>query len=225
MLQLEDLQFYDKYNAKLDQQDSCLRKKVQQLTITFKNQKNRKKLQVIPVTRSTNTLCPVQIWAKIVRRLWSYVNMNEHTDIILVKIPQRAETFIVSKENVEGKLKAAVLTVGEDKLGIKVRDTGCHSIRATFATILQLSNEKETKIQHHGRWQSDCFETYMRRNVANDNNAISKSLPSKEGFFFTFQLKASDTQRSTMVPSEGPRRAKSNQVAKAATFRLGPLFT
>ena len=57
LLQLEDLQFYDSANNRLDQQDLMLQRKAHTLTITFKNQKNRKKLQVIPVTKSTNKLC------------------------------------------------------------------------------------------------------------------------------------------------------------------------
>ena len=156
-----------------------LQRKAHTLTITFKNQKNRKKLQVIPVTKSANKLCPVKIWAKIVRRLWSYVDTNMQMDVNIVRVPNRTETFIVTKGNVETKLKSAILAMGEDRWGVRATDTGCHSIRATFATILQLSDEKETKIQQHDRWQSDCFKTYMCRNVSNDNDTISASLLSR----------------------------------------------
>ena len=102
-----------------------------------------------------------------------------HTDVNIVRVPNSTETFIITKGNVETKLKSAVLAIGEDRLGVRATDTGCHSIRATFATILQLSDEKETKIQQHGRWQSDCFKTYMRRNVSNDKDTISTPLSSR----------------------------------------------
>ena len=176
-----------------------LQRKAHTLTITFKNQKNRKKLHVIPVKKSANKLSPVMIWAKIFKRLWSYANTNMQMDVNVVRVPNRTETFIVTKGNVERKLKSAVLAMGEKRLGVRATDTGCHSIRATFATILQLSDEKETKIQQHGQWQSDCFKTYMRRNVSNDKDTM------KDRNFFTFQLKASNPQSSTMVPAEGPR--------------------
>ena len=225
LLQLEDLHFYDVENKQLDQQDKFLHRTAHTLTITFKNQKNRKKQQVIPITKSNNKLCPVKIWAQIVKRLWSYVDTTMQTDVNVVRIPRCAETFVVTKRNVETKLKSAVLALGEDSLGVKAIDTGCHSIRATFATILQLSAEKETKIQQHGRWQSDCYKTYMRRNVSKGGDTISTSLSSTTGNFFTFQAKAQHSQRSTMVPAEGPRRARSNPKVKTPRFKLGPLFT
>ena len=225
LLQLEDLQFYDIANNRLDQQDRFLHTKAHTLTITFKNQKNRKKQQVIPITRSVNKLCPVRIWATIVKRLWSYVDTTMQTDVNVVKVPTRTDTFIVTKNNVESKLKSAVLALSEDRLGVKVADTGCHSIRATFATILQLSEEKETKIQQHGRWQSDCYKTYMRRNVSNERDTISTSLSSQTGNFFMFQAKAQNPQRRTMVPAKGQRRARLNPAARPPRFKLGPLFT
>ena len=163
-----------------------MQKTAHTLTITFKNQKNRKKQQIIPITKSANTLCLVKIWAKIVKRLWSYVDTNNQTDVNVVKVPNCTDTFIATKSNVETKLKSVVLALGEDSLGLKAVETGCHSIRATFATILQLSEEKETKIQQHGRWQSDCYKTYMGRNVSTTRDTISTSLSSINGNFFTF---------------------------------------
>ena len=73
------------------------------------------------------------------------------SDFNVVKVPNCTDTFIVTKSNVETKLISAVLALGEVNLGVKATDTWCHSIRATFATILQLSEEKETKVQQHGR--------------------------------------------------------------------------
>ena len=225
LLQLKDLHFYDENNKLLDQTDKSLGSTAHTMTITFQNQKNRHQLQVVPINRSDNTLCPIQIWARIVTRLWSYVNTSIHTAVNTVKINGRAGTFVVTKSDVENRLRTIVRFLGETKLGIKITDVGCHSIRATFATILQLTTEKETTIQHGGRWKSDCYKSYMRKDITNGDNTISANLSNPNtGNFFTFQSSASTTQRSTMGLREDPRRASSQSSGKPKRCKLGPLF-
>ena len=81
--------------------------------------------------------------------------------------------------------------MGESKLGISVSEVGCHSIRATFATILQFSDEKEIKLKKKGRWKSDAYKGYVRSNVTNTTDTVGKSLSNPAfGNFFTFQRQA-----------------------------------
>ena len=110
------------------------------------------------------------------------------TEVNKVKIAGKTVTFIVTKSDVETRLRTMVQFIGEAKLGIRVKEVGCHSIQATFATILQLTSEKETNIQQGGQWKSNCYKSYMRNNILNGNNTISTNLSNpKKGNFFTFQ--------------------------------------
>ena len=195
------------------------------MTITFQNQKTRHQLQAVPIAKSKNKLCSIRIWARIVKRLWSYVDTSMETEVNKVKIAGKAGTFIVTKSDVEKRLRTIVHFIGETKLGINVKEVGCHSIRAAFATILQLTAEKETTIQHGWRLKSDCYKSYMRNNISNRHNTISTNLSSSSrGYFFTFQSSASKTQRSTMGLQETLCRASSQSSNKPKRCKLGPLF-
>ena len=144
------------------------------------------------MTKSGNKLCPVRTWAAIVKRLWSHKNTTMKTDVNIVHIPSRTGYFCVKKEHVETRLKNSVSVIGESHLGIKTNEVGCHSsIRATFATILQFSSEKETKLKNKGRWRSDAYKGYVRSNVTNNTDTIGKYLSDpKNRNFFTFQRHA-----------------------------------
>ena len=133
-----------------------------------------------------------------------------------VKIAGKAGTFIVTKLDLETRLRTVVHFISETKLGIHVKEVGCHFIRATFATIFQLTAEKETNIQHHGgHWKSDYYKSYMRNNISHRHNTISMNLSnSSKGNFFTFQSSASTTLRSTMGHQETLRRASTQSSSK-----------
>ena len=199
LLQLEDLHFYNANKELLDQQDQRLEGHAHTMTIMFQNQKNRHQMQVIPVSKLKNKSCPIKIWSKIVKRMWSYIDTSHKTTISTVKITRRPGTFVRTKLDIETRLKTIIKFIGETKLGIKVNCMGCHSIRATLATILQLTEEKETNIQQGGLWRSHCYKGYMRNNILNGDNMISTNISNKTtGNFFTFQTTASTTQNSTM---------------------------
>ena len=62
-------------------------------------------------------------------------------------------------------LRDAVGTIGEVKLGIKKEDVGTHSIRLGVAMAMYLGECPVFMIMLIGRWSSDAFLRYIRKQV------------------------------------------------------------
>lgn len=116
-------------------------------------------------------LCPVRQWAAIVRRILKYPGANEDTPVSAVWRNDRIE-HITSKEMINA-LQAAVVSVGEDKLGFKKTDIGTHSIRSGAAMAMYLGECPVYVIMMIGRWSSDAFLRYIRKQVEQFSHNVS----------------------------------------------------
>lgn len=98
------------------------------VSITFEWQKKDERDDTVTqLTTGDPLICPRQ-WATLVSRIRSYPGATDDTPVSAVWRNGRIE-HITSKEFVEA-LRAAVVAIGEDKLGFKKEDIGCHSIRS-----------------------------------------------------------------------------------------------
>ena len=78
--------------------------------------------------------------------------------------------------------------MGQDKLGIPEELVGCHSIRVTFATLMNINGASDTQIMLRGRWKSDSFRRYIRENVKQFGSTISRNVSKlTTGNFFTIR--------------------------------------
>ena len=68
----------------------------------------------------------------------------------------------VTSTMVTQELKKAVVKVGSDSLGISVKEVGTHSIRTSFAMLMQLNGANDSTIKIKGRWKSDAFMKNIR---------------------------------------------------------------
>jgi hypothetical protein len=141
------------------------RTKADTVKITFQTQKNGVKMQ--PILRSrgkeSDILCPVRIWANIVDRILSYKNTSEKSQVNTVEIKNRLH--YINSDTVRKRIRTAVELFGEKRLGFTASDVGTHSIRTSFATMLNLEKEDPLTIQAQGRWKSAAFMDYIRRDV------------------------------------------------------------
>lgn len=68
-------------------------------------------------------------------------------------------------------------------LGFTGKDVGTHSIRSSFAMALYLSKRAISTIMLLGRWCSDAFLLYVRRQVQEFSAGVSADMVSQETFF------------------------------------------
>ncbi len=145
------------------------------VSITFARQKKDERMDTVTQIASGDALlCPVRSWAAIVHRIWSYEGASEDTPVSAVWRNGRIEhitsySFVVA-------LDAAVGAVGYEKLGIKKGEIGTHSLRSGAAMAMYLGEVPVYTIMMLGRWSSDAFLRYIRKQVEQFSHNVSKRM-------------------------------------------------
>jgi hypothetical protein len=161
LLTVNDVKFYDEDRNKMKSN----RKNAAYVKITFRNQKNSKKMESqIRLRSSTNSkLCLVRIWASVIDRILSYDNTSGKTKVNTV-IVDGLKTSIRSS-TVQLHVKTTVTIIGKDALKVKASEIGTHTLRTSFPTMLWLNKTDPKEIMILGRWLSNAFMKYIRRTV------------------------------------------------------------
>ena len=194
------------------------------VAITFEFQKKEERNDIVTnVFSGDTTICPARAWAAIVRRIWSYPGATQDTKVSAVWRNDRIE-YVKSAEMINA-LRAAVVAVGEDRLGFKKEDIGTHSIRSGAAMSMMLSECPVYVIMMIGRWSSDAFLTYIRKQVKQFSNNVSRRMLRYEMFHHVanYESRASrlDPRQRNHTDNAQTRR---NIVGRAARTRL-PAFS
>ena len=186
-LKIKNIRFF-KNNEELVDKRSPLLRYADTVSITFEFQKNRQKNMTVSQPRSGKEICPVIIWAKIVQRILQYKGSSEHTSVNAIFIGGKLR-YVTSGE----MLKQIKHTVDNmTGLGFTGDDVGTHSIRASLAMALYLSKRAISTIMLLGRWSSDAFLLYVRRQVQEFSAGVSADMVSNESFFTIPNLDIAD---------------------------------
>ena len=119
-------------------------------------------------------LCPCRQFAALVKRIRSYPGATDDTPISAVWRNERIE-HVTSVEMVAA-LRDAVVAIGEDVLGFKKEQVGTHSIRSGAAMAMYLGECPVYTIMLIGRWSSDAFLRYIRKQVEQFSHNVSKRM-------------------------------------------------
>ena len=161
-LRIPNLRFYKKGRI-LKHSDPCLAL-TDTITITFEEQKNGEYHESVTMHRSRDTvLCPVRAWASIARRVLSYPDCNENSPVNTIFVEGKIAT--ISSATVRVKLRSEAKKVGVDRLGFEPEDIETHSIRSGAAMTMYLAGVPTFTIMMIGRWSSDAFLRYIRKQV------------------------------------------------------------
>eukprot|EP00984_Skeletonema_dohrnii_P016767 scaffold7500_cov75-Skeletonema_dohrnii-CCMP3373.AAC.3 len=145
------------------------------VSVTFVWQKSDEKDETVNQYATLDPLlCPVRQWAAVVRRIRSYPGSNDDTRVSAIWRFVRME-HITSKEMISA-LEDAVAAIGYDKLGIQKGDIGTHSIRSGAAMAMFLGECPVYVIMMIGRWSSDAFLRYIRRQVEQFSQNVSSRM-------------------------------------------------
>ena len=187
-LKIRNIRFF-KNNVEIRDNTSALILFAETVSITFEFQKNKLKNITVTQPRSGKKICPVIIWAKIVRRVLSYkgTTLNTYVNTVLVG---KTTHFVKASEMYEQILNTVDNMTG---LGFTGADVGNHSIRSALAMALYLSKRLISTIMLLGRWSSDAFLLYIRRQVQEFSAGVSADMVSQESFFTIPDLDEHDT--------------------------------
>ena len=89
-------------------------------------------------------------------------------------------------------LRTAVFDIGEKKLVIKQEEIGTHSLRSGAAMAMHLAEVPVYTIMIMGRWSSDAFLRYIRKQVAQFSQNIAKRMYTTTSFIHVPALESVD---------------------------------
>ena len=152
------------------------------ITITFESQKNTNTFESITMHRSQDpTLCPVKAWAAIARRILSYPGTTLNTPVNTIL--HRGQLCAIKSSTILLKLRHATSIIGQRRLGFTAKDVGTHSIRSGAAMAMYLDNVPIFTIMLIGRWHSDAFLRYIRKQVEQFSHNVSNRMLTHNDWF------------------------------------------
>jgi hypothetical protein len=197
-IDLDGLIFRTTSNVIIEHSDPGLLALAEYVTVTFVNQKNGRKMDSRTQRRTKDrTLCPVIRYATQVRR-------------ILRTIPTATGTTKVNTIALNGKLGLITNTYilnllrntcysfgGKKTFGFEPNEIGNKSIRSGAAMALFINDISTAKIMILGRWSSDAFLVYIRPQVLEWTNNMSREMIAVDSFF--------DVQMNHHTTTDDPR--------------------
>jgi hypothetical protein len=153
------------------------------VSITFEHQKRDIKHDTITHHRSHDPLlCPVKIWSKIIKRLHSYSSSTPTTTVNTYKMPE-GKLHLFTGPEILARLRLAAASIGQDELGFSPSQIGLHSARSGAAMAMYLAGVPIFTIMLLGRWSSDAFMRYIRKQVSEFSAGVSSKMTQNEAFF------------------------------------------
>ena len=133
---------------------------VEFMLVKYCTQKNREKDETVMNRWNGLDLDPVVIWMRIIRRLVK--NRVPTTYINTVYVRGTDKSFRVTSTMVINMSRNTVTIMGSARLGIPIKSIGTHSIRTSFAMMLNLNKKPDSLIMKQGCWKSASFLKYIR---------------------------------------------------------------
>ena len=151
------------------------------VSITFEDQKNRIKNETINLHNSKDPLlCPVKSWATTVKRIWSYENTTKNTPVNDFRL--NGKKYQITNYMIIKALRATVDSMQDADLGFTSREVGTHSLQSGGAMALCLAKVEVYSITIIGRWKSDAFMKYIRKQIQQFTTDISNRMIEMEHF-------------------------------------------
>ena len=173
------------------------------ISITFEFQKNNQKDETVIMHANGKELCPVQAWAKITHRILQYPGATIDLPVNTMLIKSQL-TLLTSKE-VISHIRATVEVLGMERMGFGPKEVGIHSIRSSFAMFLYTQFVRTDKIMLQGRWKSDAFLVYIRKQVSEFSKGLSDLMIHMNNEYFTIPEPHRENSRDIVTNQDDPR--------------------
>ncbi len=151
------------------------------VAVTFEMQENDMKHEtVIQGWTDKPVLCPIKSWARLTNRIWKYPGITEDTSVCTVWNHARREQ--IKSRQVITSLRSACATIGSTCLGFDPIEIGAHSLRLGSAMEMYLAGVPVYTIMLIGRWLSDAFLHYIRKQVKQFSQDVAKKMLTHRSF-------------------------------------------
>jgi len=146
------------------------------------------------------TLCPVILWASIVRRILSYPSTDKNTPVNTIFTNSKLST--ISSATIRVKLRSAASEIGVNTLSFEPANIGTHSIRSGGAMAMYLAQVPTFTIMIIGRWSSDTFIRYIWRKFEQLSLNNSNNMLQHESYFTTPYFQPTVSRHDTHMPDD-----------------------
>ncbi len=181
---LSGIVFRTPSKQQIEPTDPLLHILAQYVTITFVDQKTGKKMDPRTQQRTDHPfLCPVLRYASVIQRIHRLVpNWTPQTQVNTIRVDHK--TFRITNSFVRKLLRATCQNFGgKTTFGFDPEEIGNKSIRSGAAMALFLQNISSTRIMLLGQWASDAFLVYIRPQVLEWTNNMSRDMINIDSFF------------------------------------------
>jgi hypothetical protein len=193
------------------------------VSITFEYQKKDTRNDTITQHRSGDKLlCPVRIWAKIVCRILSYPGANQSTQVNAY-LSDKKNILHIRGSDLLKRLRQATAAIGKHKLGFTPDQIGLHSARSGAAMAMYLAGVPVFTIMLLGRWSSDAFLRYIRKQVQEFSKGVSNQMITNEDFF-TIPSTSKEDPRVSKHPLNHSSRKQNGSLFKGTIQPLLSVF-
>ena len=170
ILAVEDIQFLKKVKNTILIVDPT-EEGITAVRLKFRQQKNLVKDEEITQHASGGDLCPVRAWQYVCMEARKANKKGART----VNIFDGAGGDITYKD-IEGTIRQTVAVLSKTHAHLDPSDYGTHSIRSGAALAMYLAGTAVVDIMLQGRWCSDAFLLYIKRQVLERSAGISANM-------------------------------------------------
>jgi hypothetical protein len=144
-------------------------------------------------------MCPVRQGACIVNRILAIPGQT--ADSTINTYQSGNHTYTLKSETAIKRVRKLATALGSDQLGHDPLDIGLpvHSIRSAAAMAMTLSGVPNYMVMLIGRWKSDAFLIYIRKQVAEFTKSVSQKMITTTTFFHPPANTTAFTSQSTMA--------------------------
>ena len=173
LLELRNMRFYTN-NRELSAASTFLHL-ADCVSITFFFQKNEQRDETITMHQTQDpTLCPIRSWwAAVCSWIHEYLDATPSTPVNTYIHPDMQKPLSITSKQVLTSIRAIITCIGKDALGYSADEVGTHSLRSATAMAIYLAVVPVFAIMLIGRWSSDAFLRYIRRQVQEFSSSVS----------------------------------------------------
>ncbi len=187
------------------------------ISLTFKHQKRQDKHDTITQEATGDSaLCPICFAAGLIERITSYPGTSSNTNVSAYMSKGSVEH--VTSRQVINALRDAICTIGKACLGISKEEIGT-PIRSGAVMAMYLGEYPVYTIMLIGRWSSNAFLWYIRKQVMEFSHNVSKRMPTFQNYR---HIPTFDHRESANDPRVryGPNNAETRRNVSGDTSRL-----
>jgi hypothetical protein len=188
LLCFRNIRLFDKLNRPIPIHSPKITE-AESVSITFEFQKKEVRDDTISHQRSGDKIdgghmCPVKACISLIRRAQSFpISQNKLLDTPINTIFLSNSAYQIPSVVFLDTIRRTVKNLGKETLGFGPEEVGTHSNRSGGAMSMFLSGTPVYTIMLMGRWSSDAFMRYIRKQVLAASHGISQKMLTFEDFF------------------------------------------